>query len=118
MLKIGIFGVGHLGKFHISNWQTIANVSIEGFYDPNDINAAEAINKFGLKRYEDIHSLLDAVDAVDIVTPTQFHFPVCEAALRKSKHVFVEKPLANNMDEARQLMKLVGEAKVKFKLDT
>lgn len=116
MLKIGIFGVGHLGKFHISNWQTIANVSIEGFYDPNDINAAEAINKFGLKRYEDIHSLLDAVDAVDIVTPTQFHFPVCEAALRKSKHVFVEKPLANNMDEARQLMKLVGEAKVKFQV--
>jgi predicted dehydrogenase len=71
MLKIGIFGVGHLGKFHISNWQTIANVSIVGFYDPNDTNAAEAINKFGLKRYDDIHSLLDAVDAVDIITPTQ-----------------------------------------------
>jgi len=116
MLKIGIFGVGHLGKFHISNWQTIANVSIVGFYDPNDTNAAEAINKFGLKRYDDIHSLLDAVDAVDIITPTQFHFPVCEAALRKSKHVFVEKPLANNMDEARQLIKLVGEAKVKFQV--
>ena len=61
-------------------------------------------------------SLLDAVDAVDIITPTQFHFPVCEAALRKSKHVFVEKPLANNMDEARQLIKLVEEAKVKFQV--
>ena len=116
MLKIGIFGVGHLGKFHISNWQTIANVSIVGFYDPNDTNAEEAIKKFGLKRFEDMYSLLDAVDAVDIITPTQFHFPVCEAALRKSKHVFVEKPLANNMDEARQLIKLVGEAKVKFQV--
>lgn len=116
MLKIGIFGVGHLGKFHISNWQTITNVSIVGFYDPNDTNAAEAINKFGLKRYDEIHSLLDAVDAVDIITPTQFHFPVCAAALRKSKHVFVEKPLANNMDEARQLIKLVAEAKVKFQV--
>lgn len=116
MLKIGIFGVGHLGKFHISNWQTIANVSIVGFYDPNDTNAEEAIKKFGLKRFDDMYSLLDAVDAVDIITPTQFHFPVCEAALRKSKHVFVEKPLANNMDEARQLIKLVGEAKVKFQV--
>jgi predicted dehydrogenase len=116
MLKIGIFGVGHLGKFHISNWQSIANVSIVGFYDPNDTNAEEASKKFGLKRFEDMYSLLDAVDAVDIITPTQFHFPVCEAALRKSKHVFVEKPLANNMDEARQLIKLVGEAKVKFQV--
>lgn len=116
MLNIGIFGVGHLGKFHISNWQNIADVTIVGFYDPNDVNAAEAIEKFGLKRYEDMHSLLDAVDAVDIITPTQFHFPVCEAALRKSKHVFVEKPLANNMEEARQLIKLVDEAKVKFQV--
>jgi predicted dehydrogenase len=116
MLKIGIFGVGHLGKFHISNWQSIANVSIVGFYDPNDTNAEEAIKKFGLVRFDDMSSLLDAVDAVDIITPTQFHFPVCEAALRKSKHVFVEKPLANNMDEARQLIKLVGEAKVKFQV--
>ena len=116
MLKIGIFGVGHLGKFHISNWQTIANVSIVGFYDPNDTNAEEAIKKFGIKRFDDMSSLLDAVDAVDIITPTQFHFPVCEAALRKSKHVFVEKPLANNMDEARQLIKLVEEAKVKFQV--
>ena len=116
MLKLGIFGVGHLGKFHISNWQTIANVSIVGFYDPNDTNAEEAIKKFGIKRFDDMPSLLDAVDAVDIITPTQFHFPVCEAALRKSKHVFVEKPLANNMDEARQLIKLVGEAKVKFQV--
>jgi predicted dehydrogenase len=116
MLKIGIFGVGHLGKFHISNWQTIANVSIVGFYDPNDTNAEEAIKKFGIKRFDDMSSLLDAVDAVDIITPTQFHFPVCEAALRKSKHVFVEKPLANNMDEAKQLIKLVGEAKVKFQV--
>jgi predicted dehydrogenase len=116
MLKIGIFGVGHLGKFHISNWQSIANVSIVGFYDPNDTNAEEVIKKFGLVRFDDMSSLLDAVDAVDIITPTQFHFPVCEAALRKSKHVFVEKPLANNMDEARQLIKLVGEAKVKFQV--
>ena len=116
MLKIGIFGVGHLGKFHISNWQTIANVSIVGFYDPNDTNAEEAIKKFGIKRFDDMSSLLDAVDAVDIITPTQVHFPVCEAALRKSKHVFVEKPLANNMDEARQLIKLVEEAKVKFQV--
>jgi predicted dehydrogenase len=61
-------------------------------------------------------SLINDVDAIDVITPTQFHFPVCEAALRMSKHVFVEKPLANNMDEAKQLVKLAGEAKVKFQV--
>jgi predicted dehydrogenase len=60
--------------------------------------------------------LIDDADAVDVVTPTQFHFPVCEAALRKSKHVFVEKPLANNMEEAAALLKLTKEAKVKFQV--
>jgi predicted dehydrogenase len=116
MLKVGIFGVGHLGKFHVSNWQGIEGVDIIGFYDPNDENAQEAVEKFGLKRYADMHTLIDDVDAIDVITPTQFHFPVCEAALRKSKHVFVEKPLANDMNEARQLVKLAHEAKVKFQV--
>jgi predicted dehydrogenase len=116
MLKVGIFGVGHLGKFHVNNWQGIEGVDIIGFYDPNDENAQEAVEKFGLKRYADMHTLIDDVDAIDVITPTQFHFPVCEAALRKSKHVFVEKPLANDMNEARQLVKLAHEAKIKFQV--
>ena len=116
MLKIGIFGTGHLGKFHIANWLEIEGTEIVGFYDPNDDAAAEAIAKFGLKRFEDMESLMDEVDAVDVITPTQFHYPVCERALRKSKHVFVEKPLASDLDEAGRLIKLVQEAKVKFQV--
>jgi predicted dehydrogenase len=116
MLKIGIFGVGHLGKFHIKNWKEIDNVEVIGFYDPNDAVANDVEAEFGLKRYADMDELIDDADAVDVVTPTQFHFPVCEAALRKSKHVFVEKPLANNMEEAAALLKLTKEAKVKFQV--
>jgi predicted dehydrogenase len=116
MLKIGIFGVGHLGKFHIKNWKEIDNVELIGFYDPNDAVANDVEAEFGVKRYADMGELIDDADAVDVVTPTQFHFPVCEAALRKSKHVFVEKPLANNMEEAAALLKLTKEAKVKFQV--
>ncbi len=116
MLKIGIFGTGHLGKFHIANWLEIEGTEIVGFYDPNDDAAAEAIAKFGLRRFEDMETLMDEVDAVDVITPTQFHYPVCERALRKSKHVFVEKPLASDLDEAGRLIKLVQEAKVKFQV--
>ncbi|MEY4661063.1 MAG: hypothetical protein RLZZ42_1015 [Bacteroidota bacterium] len=116
MLKIGIFGTGHLGKFHVANWLEIEDIEIVGFYDPNDSNAAETIEKYGIRRFDDMESLMDQVDAVDVITPTQFHFPVCELALRKSKHVFVEKPLTSNLDEASKLIKLVQEAKVKFQV--
>jgi predicted dehydrogenase len=70
MLKVGIFGVGHLGKFHVSNWQSIEEVVIIGFYDPNDDNALEVVEKFGLTRYTDMHALIDATDAIDVITPT------------------------------------------------
>jgi predicted dehydrogenase len=116
MLKIGIVGTGHLGKFHISNWKEIEGIVLHGFHDPNDDVANEIIEKFGIRRFEDLQQLIDEVDAIDIVTPTQYHFPVCEAALRKSKHVFVEKPMVNNMEEAGAILKLVSEAKVKFQV--
>ena len=54
MLKIGIFGVGHLGKFHISNWKEIAGAEIIGFYDPNDETSAAVAEKFGIKRFTDM----------------------------------------------------------------
>ena len=116
MLKIGIFGAGHLGKFHINNWKEIEGVEIVGFYDPNEVTSAEVSEKFGIKHYTDIDALIEDIDAADIITPTQFHFPVCEKLLRKSKHVFVEKPMVNDMDEAKKILKLVNEAKVKFQV--
>jgi hypothetical protein len=116
MLKVGIFGTGHLGKFHVANWLEIPDVEIVGFYDPNDEAAIDTMERFGLKRFEAMETLMDLVDAVDVITPTQFHYPVCEMALRKSKHVFVEKPLASDLDEANGLIKLVQEAKVKFQV--
>ncbi|MFM9910682.1 MAG: Gfo/Idh/MocA family protein [Chitinophagaceae bacterium] len=116
MLKVGIFGVGHLGKFHLNNWREIKDVELVGFYDPNDDAAKEVGEKYQLPRYIDAATLMDTVDAVDIVAPTNFHFELCKLAIRKSKHVFVEKPLANTMDEARELVKLAKESNIKFQV--
>ncbi len=116
MLKIGIFGVGHLGKFHIANWQKIKAVEIIGFYDPNDAAAAAVEQQFGIKRFLQADQLLEACDAADIVAPTNHHFSLCEAAIRKSKHVFVEKPLADTMEQAHKIVKLAREANVKIQV--
>jgi predicted dehydrogenase len=116
MLKVGIFGVGHLGKFHLKNWREINDVEIVGFYDPSNENALLIAKDYQLKRFTNINKLLDACDAVDIVAPTTFHYELCKAAILKSKHVFVEKPLANTMDEAKELLKLAKEANIKFQV--
>ena len=116
MLRVGILGVGHLGKFHLNNWKEIEGVEIVGFFDPNDISAEEVIIKYQLKRFDKAEDLINAVDAVDIIAPTTAHFELCKAAIIKGKHVFVEKPLANTMQEAKELVKLAKEANIKFQV--
>lgn len=116
MLKIGVFGTGHLGKFHLTNWKEIPGVRLVGFYDPDDAVAKEVSEKYGLKRFADEDKLIEACDAIDVVTSTQYHFSICEKAIKRSKHVFVEKPMVHTMDEARTLVKLVKESKIKFQV--
>lgn len=116
MLKVGVLGIGHLGKFHLNNWMVIDGVELVGFFDPNDENALAVIEKYNIKRFDDPEQLMDACDAVDIVAPTTAHFELCQAAITKGKHVFVEKPLANTMEEARKLVKLAKEANIKFQV--
>lgn len=116
MLKVGVFGVGHLGKFHLNNWKEIQGVEIVGFYDPHDDTANQVSEKYQLPRFLDADSLIDACDAIDVVAPTNYHFEWCEKAIKKGKHVFVEKPLANDMAEARQLVKLAKESGIKFQV--
>ena len=113
MLKIGVFGVGHLGKFHLNNWKEIPGVELVGFFDPNDQQAQDVEQKYGLQRVTDIDSLINACDAVDIVAPTDHHFHLCQQAIRAGKHVFVEKPLAETLEEARELVKLAQESGIK-----
>jgi predicted dehydrogenase len=116
MLKVGVFGVGHLGKFHLNNWKEIDDAKLVGFCDPSDENAREVEDKYGIKRFADADQLIESCDAIDIVAPTTEHFDLCKKAILKSRHVFVEKPLANTMEEAREIVKLAKEANIKFQV--
>jgi predicted dehydrogenase len=116
MLKVGVFGVGHLGKFHLNNWKEIPGVTVVGFYDPSNESAKTVADEYGIKRYTSIDKLINDSDVIDIVAPTTQHFELCKAAILKSKHVFVEKPLANTMEEAKELVKLAREANIKFQV--
>jgi predicted dehydrogenase len=116
MLKVGVFGVGHLGKFHLNNWKEMDNVELVGFYDPDDATATAVSEQYGLTRFADMETLIDACDAIDVVAPTPYHFEVCKVAVRKGRHIFVEKPMANTLEEGQALLKLIKETKIKFQV--
>lgn len=116
MLKVGVLGAGHLGKIHIQQWQEIEGVQLVGFYDPNDEQAASAISQYQVPRYSDIDALIAAVDAIDIVAPTTSHYDLAKRCLLSGKHLFIEKPLAHNLEEGKELVKLVKEANVKCQI--
>lgn len=113
MLRIGVFGAGHLGKIHIQQWKEVAAIELVGFYDPDDNNAASAIEQYGVKRFADIDELIQAADALDIVSTTTTHYEIAKKCLQAGKHLFIEKPLANTLEEGRELVKMVKEAGVK-----
>lgn len=117
MLKVGVLGAGHLGKIHIRLLLELNDkFEFVGFYDPNDDNATAAIEDFGIKRFDSMDELLDIVDCIDIVTPTFSHFDCASKALRKSKHVFIEKPVTETVEEAKTLTDLAHEAGVKVQV--
>lgn len=116
MLRIGVLGAGHLGKIHIKCLKEIDEFELVGFFDPLLLNALEAEKNLGIRRFDSIEELIDNVDVVDVVTPTLSHFECAEKSIKKSKHVFIEKPLTNTLDEARKLIELAQEAHVKVQV--
>src|SRR5690606_5448133 len=113
MLKAGVLGAGHLGKIHLRLLNQSEKYDLIGFYDPDEKKAQKIIKEFGYRSFKSLDELIDAVDVVDIVTPTLSHFDCAESAIKKGKHVFLEKPITNTVEEAEKLIELIAQYKVK-----
>ena len=113
MLKVGVLGAGHLGKIHLRLLNESEKYDLIGFYDPDAINAKKVADEFGYTNFENISTLIDAVDVVDIVTPTLSHFDCAKKAIEKGRHIFIEKPITNTLAEADELLALEKKFNVK-----
>lgn len=113
MLKVGVLGAGHLGKIHLRLLNQSDKYELTGFYDPNSENADKVAEEFGYKKFDTISELIAAVDVVDIVTPTLSHYDCAKEAIQAGKHVFVEKPIANTVEEAEEIISLANKHNVK-----
>ena len=116
MLKIGVLGAGHLGKIHLNCIKQIEKFELIGFFDPAEETAKQVDAELKVHCFNSIEELIDAVDVVDIVTPTIRHFECASKALQKRKHVFIEKPIVATPEEANALKKLADEAGVKVQV--
>jgi len=113
MLKAGVLGAGHLGKIHLKLLNQSEKYNLVGFYDPIKENAEQVAKEFGYKAFDTIQELIDAVDVVDIVTPTLSHFDCAKEAIEKGKHIFIEKPITKTVEEADALIELTNKYNVK-----
>ena len=113
MLKAGVLGAGHLGKIHLRLLNESEKYVLIGFYDADAINGKKVQDEFGYAYFDNINNLIDSVDVVDIVTPTLSHYDCAKKAMQKGKHVFIEKPITNTLEEAEELLRLEREYGVK-----
>jgi predicted dehydrogenase len=111
--KIGVAGAGHLGKIHIRIIKELEDLfDLVGFYDSNKSLSEQVSTEFGIPSFDSIEELISEVDCLDVVTATLSHFSVSKKAIQSRKHVFIEKPLSETLEEAHSLQSLVHEADV------
>ncbi|SDL04817.1 Predicted dehydrogenase [Salinimicrobium catena] len=113
MLKAGVLGAGHLGKIHLRLLQESKKFELVGFYDVDETNGRKIEDEFGYTYFHNLDDLIAAVDVVDVVTPTLSHFETGKKAITAGKHLFIEKPITNTVDEAENLVALAKEYGVK-----
>ena len=116
MIKIGVLGAGHLGKIHLQQLKEIPKYDLVGFFDHNEEHTKTVIADHNVLSFNSIDELIENVDVVDIVTPTLSHYDCAVKALKKSKHIFIEKPVTNTLEEAAELVELTREADVKVQV--
>ena len=108
-VKIGLFGLGHLGKIHLRLLKESVLFEIIGIYDIDSVKGKKIAEESGVAFFENPHQLINEVDAIDIVTPTLSHHIWAKAALSSGKHVFIEKPITTTVTEAEELTLLAKE---------
>jgi len=105
-LRVGVIGVGHLGRHHARIYTTLPSVSLVGVCDTDVSRGQVVADECGVSFFTNLGELLSLVDAVSVAVPTSAHFAVVTASLQHGCHVLVEKPIASQVWEGEQLVEL------------
>ncbi len=108
MIKVGVIGAGHLGKIHL-NILNNSDFELVGFYDTDVLNSERLSQEKGYFFFKELHLLIEKIDAAVIVSPTTTHFEIAKECIDKGKHIFVEKPLTKDSNEAKIIQTMAKE---------
>jgi len=110
-IKVGVAGVGHLGRLHASLYKDVKEAYLSGIFDTDKDKRDRLAAESGTQSFDSFEQMLENVDALNIVTPTSTHFELAKKAIQAGKHVFIEKPITRSTNEAQQLIDLAAEKK-------
>lgn len=115
-MKIGVIGVGHLGQHHARIFSELDDSELVGVYDIDFQRAETIAQQNHCKKFHSVKDLLKRVDAVSIATPTTTHFNYCKESLNMGKHIFVEKPVCSNLEDAKELVSIAKNNNLKIQV--
>jgi predicted dehydrogenase len=105
MIRVGVIGVGHLGRHHVRWYRSLPGVRLVGVMDIDQDKAHAIAAEHGTRAFFSAESLVDAVDAVSVAVPTTAHAEVALPALGEGRHVLVEKPIASAVADAEEMVR-------------
>lgn len=112
-IKVGVIGVGSMGKNHVRSYVALKHVcDLVGIYDIDQKKSKEMAKSYGVKSFSSLDSILKEVNAVNIATPTTTHYSITLKAIEAGKHVLIEKPITNEIDEANEILKRAKKKKL------
>ena len=111
-IKVAVIGVGYLGEFHAQKYKANKNVDLIGLVDTNITRCKEISRKNNVTPYDNYEDIINLVDAVSIVVPTNLHYKIASFFIKNNKHVLIEKPFASNLSEAKKLEKISKEKNI------
>ncbi|MEL7119171.1 MAG: Gfo/Idh/MocA family oxidoreductase [Bacteroidota bacterium] len=116
-LRVACVGAGYFAQFHLEAWQRLAPVKLIAICDQDPGKAATFAKTYSIpKVYTDIDELLqkESIDVLDIITPPETHFSICQKASQKGIHMICQKPLAPSLKEAREMVRFSNKQGVHF----
>ena len=102
-MKTGVIGVGVMGINHARVYSEISD--LVGVFDADPARGKEVAKRFGVKYFPTTSGLLDKADALTIAVPTVFHHKLALEAIRKGRHILIEKPITRNIEEGKEIIK-------------
>ena len=101
-IRTGVIGVGSMGQNHARIYSEISN--LVGVADPDEKQGSKIASLYGAKWFKNYEEMLSEVDAVSISVPTFMHEEVSKKASNANVNILVEKPLAANIDQSKNII--------------